>query len=170
MGGHEQLCLECGEPFAASRSDAITCSNACRSRRGRRMRWKQVGNMRFRTVEAQPDDPMFNRMHVAFFSDPGPADDVAKGKVNFRGSRPADLHEPWTIHLRPKQGASSKPQSKKSAPGEQEVRSMVTQSPYVHSPEEGTPEAEQQPWRIHVPLGPEAEVDSPPEENRPPED
>jgi hypothetical protein len=70
MGGHEQLCLECGEPFTASRSDALTCSNACRSRRGRRLRWRQVGNLRMRTVEAQPDDEMFGRVHFGFFSDP----------------------------------------------------------------------------------------------------
>jgi len=30
---------------------------------------------------------------------------------------------------------------------------VATQTPYKHSPEDGTPEAEQQPWRIHVPLG-----------------
>jgi hypothetical protein len=62
-------CLECGEPFLAKRRDALTCSNACRSRRARRLRWRKRGNVWFRTVEASPDDPMFGRLHVAFFSE-----------------------------------------------------------------------------------------------------
>jgi hypothetical protein len=42
----------------------------------------------------------------------------------------------------------------------------VKQTPYKHSPEEGTPEAEQQPWRIHVPLALPVDPDdaTPPEE------
>lgn len=71
MGGHEQLCLECGEPFHSSRSDAITCSSRCRSRRSRRLRWRQLSpTLRWRDVEADPNDPMFSRLHVAFISDP----------------------------------------------------------------------------------------------------
>lgn len=31
---------------------------------------------------------------------------------------------------------------------------MVTIRPYVHSPEEGTAEASEQPWTIHVPVQP----------------
>ena len=104
-------CLECGETFLASRRDAITCSNACRARRGRRLRWKQMGNMRFRDVEAQPDNPMFGRLHVTLISDP-------------------ETENP-----------------------------RVRQSPYVHSPEAGTPEAADVPWIIHVPIGPESETE-----------
>lgn len=31
---------------------------------------------------------------------------------------------------------------------------MATIRPYVHSPEEGTAEAEAQPWAIHIPVEP----------------
>jgi hypothetical protein len=64
-------CLECGRPFAASRCDALTCSNACRARRWRRLQWREPRpGFRFRTVEASPDDPMFGKLHVAFFNAP----------------------------------------------------------------------------------------------------
>jgi hypothetical protein len=55
---------------------------------------------------------------------------------------------------------------------------VATQTPYKHSPEDGTPEAEQQPWRIHVPLGSgptsnpqssESEQENPPELEENPE-
>lgn len=49
---------------------------------------------------------------------------------------------------------------------------MARQTPYAHSPEEGSDEAANVPWIIHVPVGlpeteAEAEVDdeNPPEEN-----
>ena len=34
---------------------------------------------------------------------------------------------------------------------------MAHQTPYKHSPEEGTPEAEQQPWRVHITVGSQPE-------------
>jgi hypothetical protein len=40
----------------------------------------------------------------------------------------------------------------------------MEERPYIHSPEEGSEEAEQQVWRIHIPLGGEAsEADPDPE-------
>jgi hypothetical protein len=66
-----RLCLECGEEFSASRRDALTCSGRCRSRRSRRLRWREPRpGFRIRTVEASPDDPMFQRLNIAFFRDP----------------------------------------------------------------------------------------------------
>jgi hypothetical protein len=123
-----QECLECGTEFTPSRSDALTCSSRCRSARWRRMQWREPRpGFRTRMVEAQPDDPMFGRMHVAFFTDPEPTPeangrpeqpvdedevweiDIPIGpkqpRARFRGLRPVDPNAPWTIHLRPKPGS-----------------------------------------------------------------
>jgi hypothetical protein len=104
-----QLCLECGEEFTASRSDALTCSNACRARRWRRLQWREPRpGFRFRTVEASPDDPMFGRLHAAFISDPGDPTLVQPGRPTAKRlpykHSPEDPNTPWTIHIdiRPK--------------------------------------------------------------------
>jgi hypothetical protein len=102
-----QLCLECGTSLASKRRDALTCSSRCRSRRSRRLRWQQLSpNVRFRRVEASPDDPMFSKLNIAFISDPVDPDGAAETnghpeppKRRFRGLKPVDPDEPWTIHI-----------------------------------------------------------------------
>lgn len=50
--------------------------------------------------EASPDDPMFDgRTFVAFISDPEAPTPPSEGKVTFRGLKPVDPNEPWTIHI-----------------------------------------------------------------------
>jgi hypothetical protein len=39
---HNMTCVECREPFSASRSDAQTCSHLCRSRRSRRLERERI--------------------------------------------------------------------------------------------------------------------------------
>jgi hypothetical protein len=78
------------------------------------MRWHSPRpGFSFRTVEAQPDDPMFGRMHIAFFNLPEePASSTPeaekperRGKARFMGLRPVDPDSAWTIHMRPRPGS-----------------------------------------------------------------
>ena len=105
MGDHEQRpCTECGSPLTSKRRDALTCSSRCRSRRSRRLRWRQVSpNLQWREGAADPSDEMFGRMHIVAPTDPDAPETggkVAKAKVEFKGLRPVDPHAPWTIHMR----------------------------------------------------------------------
>lgn len=66
-----QPCSECGSPLVSKRRDALTCSSRCRSRRSRRLRWRQVSpNLQWREGGADPSDEMFGRMHIVALSDP----------------------------------------------------------------------------------------------------
>jgi hypothetical protein len=42
---HDQTCEVCGQPFKAARSDAKTCSDACRAKRSRRRRDPDIGTL-----------------------------------------------------------------------------------------------------------------------------
>jgi hypothetical protein len=49
----------------------ISCSGKCRSRRSRRLRWRQVSpNLWWGEGVASPDDEMFGKLHVAFLNPP----------------------------------------------------------------------------------------------------
>jgi hypothetical protein len=69
-----RTCSECGEPFQPRRAGHFLCSSRCRSRRSRRLRAEGYKITRpgfaWKESEASPDDPMFQRLHVAFWNAP----------------------------------------------------------------------------------------------------